>query len=164
MAKAILIRGNSGSGKSTVAKRLQRKFGRGTLMIPQDVVRRELLWSRDGAGNPAIALMSRMACWGAQNCEFVIVEGILDAEVYEPLFRTLVEEFDQVFAYYYDIPFEETLKRHETKPNHADFGEEDMRRWWKEKDFIGWMPEKVFEADISVDEAVERIFADVVVG
>lgn len=164
MAKAILLRGNSGSGKSTVARLLQRKFGRGTLMIPQDVVRRELLWSRDGAGNPAIALMCEMARWGARSSEVVIVEGILDAEVYAPLFRTLTEEFDRVFAYYYDIPFEETLKRHETKPNRADFGKEDMRRWWKEKDFIEWLPEKVFGADVSVDEAVERIFADVVGG
>ncbi|MBQ9952090.1 MAG: kinase [Clostridia bacterium] len=164
MSKAILLRGNSGSGKSTVAKMLQRRFGRGTLMIPQDVVRRELLWSRDGAGNPAVALMSEMARWGAQSGRIVIVEGILDAEVYEPLFRTLDAKFDQVFAYYYDIPFEETLKRHETKPNRADFGEEDMRRWWKEKDFIGWMPERVIGADMSVDEAVESIFSDVMEG
>ena len=164
MSKAILLRGNSGSGKSTVAKMLQRRFGRGTLMIPQDVVRRELLWSRDGAGNPAVALMSEMARWGAQSGRIVIVEGILDAEVYEPLFRTLDAKFDQVFAYYYDIPFDETLKRHETKPNRADFGEEDMRRWWKEKDFIGWMPERVIGADMSVDEAVESIFSDVMEG
>ncbi|MBQ1964005.1 MAG: kinase, partial [Tidjanibacter sp.] len=76
MSTVILLRGNSGSGKSTVAKLLQRKLGRGTLLIPQDVIRRELLWVNDRPGNPAVPLMSQMAVWGAQNCEYVIIEGI----------------------------------------------------------------------------------------
>ena len=38
------------------------------------------------------------------------------------------------------IPFEETLKRHQTKPNCNDFGEEAMRRWWREKDFSDVSP------------------------
>ncbi|NME84182.1 zeta toxin family protein [Clostridium sp. SM-530-WT-3G] len=33
MPKIIIIRGNSGSGKSTVAKELQRRLGHGTLLI-----------------------------------------------------------------------------------------------------------------------------------
>jgi len=43
MAKLIVLRGNSGSGKTTVAKGLQKKFGRNTMIISQDVVRREML-------------------------------------------------------------------------------------------------------------------------
>ncbi len=42
MSKLIVLRVNSGSGKSTVAKELQRKFGRNTMLISQDVVRREM--------------------------------------------------------------------------------------------------------------------------
>ncbi|GFI71319.1 uridine kinase [Clostridiales bacterium] len=44
MPKLIIIRGNSGSGKTTLAKNLQHKFGRNTMVISQDVVRREILW------------------------------------------------------------------------------------------------------------------------
>ena len=29
---------------------------------------------------------------------------------------------------------EETLRRHATKPNRDDFGEEDLCRWWMGKD------------------------------
>lgn len=158
MAKAILLRGNSGSGKSTVAKILQRKFGRGTLLIPQDVVRRELLWVNDRPGNPAVSLMCEMARWGAENCDTVIVEGILDSELYRPLFETLRDQFTAVHAYYYDIPFEETLRRHSTKPNRADFGEADMRRWWKEKDFTDVLPETVLTAEVTAEAAAETIF------
>ena len=161
MSIAILLRGNSGSGKSTVAKQLQRSLGRGTLMIPQDIIRRELLWVNDRPGNPAVPLMSQMAVWGAQNCEYVIIEGILDSALYRPLFETIAREFDSVHAYYYDLPFEETLLRHATKPNRADFGEEDMRRWWKEKDFIGIIPEKILTKNMSISEAVELILSDI---
>lgn len=30
--------------------------------------------------------------------------------------------------------FAETLRRHETKPNSNDFGEEEILSWWREKD------------------------------
>ena len=48
MAKLIILRGNSGSGKTTIAKKLQKNFGHGTLLISQDVVRREMLYVKDG--------------------------------------------------------------------------------------------------------------------
>lgn len=66
--KLIMLRGNSGSGKTTLAHMLQHELGRGTLVISQDVVRREMLWVHDKPGHPAIPLLisvSHMA--GAQN-------------------------------------------------------------------------------------------------
>ena len=39
MGKLIILRGNSGSGKTTIAKELQRRFGRNTMLISQDVIR-----------------------------------------------------------------------------------------------------------------------------
>ena len=45
-----------------MARALQRQRGRGRLaVISQDVVRREVLWSDDRAGNPAIGLVDLMA-------------------------------------------------------------------------------------------------------
>lgn len=45
--KLILLRGNSGSGKTTLAHMLQHKLDRGTLVISQDVIRRDMLWAKD---------------------------------------------------------------------------------------------------------------------
>lgn len=158
MAKIIILRGNSGSGKSTVARMLQRQLGRGTLLIPQDVVRRDMLWVRDGEGNAAIPLLIQLVRYGQSHCEYVILEGILDANCYRELFEVIVAEYgENVFAYYYDLPFEETLRRHQTKPNRADFGEADMRSWWKEKDYIGFIPEKTLTAGMSTDEVLSLI-------
>ena len=46
MAQLVIIRGNSGSGKTSLAKKLQNHFGRRTLVISQDLVRREMLKER----------------------------------------------------------------------------------------------------------------------
>lgn len=157
--KLIIIRGNSGSGKTTVAKALQEKFGLGTVRLSQDVVRREILWVRDGKDTPALELLQALLRYGAERSPVVILEGILNAEWYAPLFELAKELFgDNIYAYYYDLPFEETLRRHQTKPNCHEFGEEHMRGWWKEKDYIGSIPEQIIAQDMGLEETVEMIY------
>lgn len=77
MAKLIIIRGNSGSGKSSLAENLQRRFGKDTMRIPQDMIRREMLAVKDGINNPAIYLIKELIVYGAKYQRIVIVEGIL---------------------------------------------------------------------------------------
>ncbi len=161
MPKLILIRGNSGSGKTTLAKTLQHKFGHGTLLISQDVVRREMLYVKDGPDTRAIGLLQNLLSYGYHNCETVIMEGILRASWYKPLFESALEKFGKnIFAYYYDLPFVETLKRHQSKPNKNEFGEELMRTWWREKDTIGFIKETMLSAEITLQQATDIIYAD----
>ena len=158
-AKLILLRGNSGSGKTSAARLLQRRLGRGTLLISQDTVRREMLWVKPG---PDIPLLSELVRYGRENCPVTILEGILRADRYQELFRAARRAFGaDLHAYYYDVPFQETLRRHGTRPNRHEFGEEDMRRWWRERDYIGWIPERTLTADVGLEEAVERIVRDI---
>ena len=82
MSKLIILRGNSGSGKTTVARALQRKFGRNTMVISQDIIRREMLWVQDYEGNPATALMAILLKYGQENSEITILEGILYSDIY----------------------------------------------------------------------------------
>lgn len=163
MQKLVIIRGNSGSGKSSVAKALQRQFGRNTLIISQDVVRREMLWAHDGIDTTAIPLLISLMKYGYDNSEITIIEGILNSTWYKPLFEKAVELFhkENIYAYYYDLPFDETLKRHDTKSNKFDFGAEDMRRWWNEKDYVGFISEKTLTEEIALDDAVKMIVSDI---
>ena len=162
MNNLIIIRGNSGSGKSTVAKRLRYALGYGTMLVPQDVVRRDMLRVKDVADNPSIELIRRLVHYGWE-CGFdVIVEGILFNDKGGNMLRDLIRKCPgKSFVYYFDIPFEETLRRHETKPNSHEFGEEEMRSWWREKDFLGVPGEQVIDHEQSADEIVSRILADV---
>jgi predicted kinase len=46
-SRLLVLRGNSGSGKSTTAQTLRDRLGRGTAWIEQDQIRRILLWEKD---------------------------------------------------------------------------------------------------------------------
>lgn len=162
-AKLIILRGNSGSGKTTTGKALQKKLGQGTMLISQDVIRREILFVKDGPETEARKLLLELSLYGKENCDIVILEGILNSQWYKDLFQKLSYEFkNKVFAYYFDIPFEETLNRHKQKPNAHEFGEKEMRRWWNEKDLLGIIPERLLGEELSLDEIADLIYEEVI--
>ena len=163
MGKLIILRGNSGSGKTSAAKALQEKFGPNTMRISHDMIRMEMLHTSGKIGvEKSEPLMIELLQYGRAHSEITVLEGILPAEPYRRLFETAKEEYgENIFAYYYDLSFEETLRRHGTKPNRGDFGEEDMRRWWLEKDLLPDIPETILTEEWSLEDAVEKIFRDV---
>lgn len=159
MSKLIILRGNSGSGKTSAAKMLQDKLGPNTMRISSDMIRMEILhvWGAEGIARSE-PLMIELLKYGRKHSDVTVLEGVLPAQEYRRLFETAVEEYGQdIFAYYYDLPFEETLRRHHTKPNRNDFGEADMRRWWKEKDFLPMISETVLGQELSLQDAVGMI-------
>ena len=64
MCKLIILRGNSGSGKTTVARELQKKIGSNTLLISQDVIRREMLMVKDGPDTRALPMLKDLLIYG----------------------------------------------------------------------------------------------------
>ena len=163
VSQLIILRGNSGSGKTTTGKALQKKLGYGTMMISQDVIRREVLYVKDGPNPEASQLLLGLALYGKSNCNIVILEGILNSKWYENLFENLLFEFKgQIVAYYFDIPFKETLNRHQQKINAHEFGEKEMRKWWNEKDLLDIIPEVLLTKELSLNEIVDIIYKDVI--
>ena len=158
----IVLRGNSGSGKTTVARALQRQRGRDRLaVISQDVVRREVLWSDDRAGNPAIGLIDLMARYALDQGLSVVVEGILHPDRYGEMLRTLVRDHrGRSLAYFWDVPFEETLRRHATKHKAAEFGEAEMRGWWYGAAYVDGLDERSIKANETLDDAIRRVNTD----
>lgn len=162
MSTLIILRGNSGSGKTSLARLLQRQIGRGTLVISQDVVRREMLWAKDGPDTSAVPLLISLLQYGRGNCQAVILEGILNSKWYRPVFDEAVRIFGgEIRAYYYDLDFEETLRRHQTRDKKSEFGENEMRGWFMQRDFIGIIPEKIITEDLSLESALKMILADI---
>jgi adenylylsulfate kinase-like enzyme len=51
--RLIVLRGNSGSGKSTVARAVRERYGRGCALIEQDYLRRIVLREREIVGREA---------------------------------------------------------------------------------------------------------------
>ena len=161
MSKLIIIRGNSGSGKTTLAKEIHQRLPRNTLLISQDTVRRDMLRVKDGENTLGLPLFEDLLHYGYRNCDYVILEGILNAEWYLPLFRQAEELFsEEIFAYYFDIPFEETILRHQQR-NISSFGEKQMRSWWKEKDYINFISETKFSSRTTLRQETEKIMKDI---
>lgn len=159
MGKLIILRGNSGSGKTTTAKELQNRFGRNTMLISQDAVRREMLKVRDGENTLALPLMKELLRYGSEHSDVVILEGIMYSDWYKPLFELAVQLYGtEIYAYYFDLPFEETLKRHQTRAKCNEFGEEAMRRWWREKDFSDVLKEICITSEKDMESVVEDIY------
>ena len=158
MKKLITLRGNSGSGKTTIARALQEKFGKNTMLLSQDVIRRDILKTNDGAGTRANDVLIMLLEYGHAHNELVILEGILNSRWYTPLFDAAKALYgENICAYYFDLPFEETLRRHQTKDKRTEFGEKEMRRWWNEKDYAPALNEQTLTPDMMQDEIIDRI-------
>ncbi len=115
---------------------------------------------KDGVDTKALPLLKLLLEYGHQNSEVVILEGILRSEWYKPLFELANELYgEDVIAYYFDIPFEETLNRHKTKPNCHEFGEAAMRSWWIEKDYSSVLNERSITADMDLESIVSEILS-----
>ena len=128
-------------------------MGYQTMLIPQDVVRREMLRVRDRDNNPNIQLIYDLAMYGNKIGFDVIIEGIFVNERYGDMLRRLVDNFDgEPYVYYFDIPLEITLQRHNSKPNAHEFGEKELREWWVDKDYLNVPNEKLITADMDEDK------------
>ena len=162
MPKIIILRGNSGSVKTTIAKELQKNLERKTMLISQDTVRREMLNVKGDKQKIVKELLLNLILFGKNNCDIVILEGILNSKKYIKLFKRIKEEFkDNIFAYYFDIPFEETLNRHSKRACAKEFGKEKMKEWWLEKDFMKIIPEKLLGKELTIEEIVSSIINDI---
>lgn len=163
MSKIIILRGNSGSGKTTVGKALQKKIGHGTLLLSQDVVRREMIYVKDEPNNKAIDLLQNLVIFAHEQCSIAILEGILYTDYYVNLFKLIEEIYtNRIYAYYFDLPFEETLKRHLQKPNANEFGEVEMRRWFRDKDCLYNINETLLSKEMSEKDIIDKIYNDVI--
>lgn len=158
----VVIRGNSASGKSTVAAATQRRFARGRcVVIPQDVVRRQMVREADRSGGFNIELIEHIAALCLSRGLVVIVEGILDARRYGAMLERLAAAARAALFYSFDLTFEETLLRHAGRPQSATIPESQMALW-----FHGWQPlsfvgETRIESNWTVEDTVDRICRDI---
>ncbi|CRH92946.1 Uncharacterised protein [Chlamydia trachomatis] len=156
--KCLFIRGNSASGKTTLAKLIRDQAPCSAFLISQDTVRREMLACKDGPATPALSILQEMLAIGHREFELVIVEGILRSDWYAPLFQQARDLYQEnVLAYYFDLSFEETLLRHETKPQAREYGEDVLRSWWLEKDYSSYLREELIDRTSTLEEIVEII-------
>lgn len=159
--RLIVLRGPSGSGKSSVAKAVRELYvhdGQKTAYVEQDHMRRVILKERDVVGGINIQLIKMTTLFLLKEGHNVILEGIFDKGRYEVMFEELIVAHTvQNFFFYFDISFAETLKRHDTKSSRNDYGEKEMRSWYKDKDLLSCVNENIVSEKNSIDDTIALI-------
>ncbi|QHA10124.1 kinase [Streptomyces broussonetiae] len=159
--RLIVLRGNSASGKSSVAEGVRDRFGRGLALVGQDNLRRIVLRERDRPDAANIGLIDTVARYALDAGYHVIVEGILSADRYGAMLARLrADHRGPTHGYYLDVPFQDTLARHATKPIAGQVGEADLRNWYRACDVLPGRVETVIGAGSSLAETIDHIMCD----
>ncbi|MDX2531613.1 AAA family ATPase [Streptomyces scabiei] len=158
--RLIVLRGNSASGKSSVAAGLRERFGRNLAVVSQDNLRRVVLRERDRPGAANIGLIDMTARYALSAGFHTVVEGILYADRYGGMLEDLVRDHrGPSGCYYLDVPLRETFARHATKPTEylAQVTDEHLREWYRVQDLLPGGIETVIDASSTLGATVDRI-------
>lgn len=105
-----------------------------------------------------------MAAYALNAGYHVVIEGLLYADHYGEMLDALVGEHRGVSrCSYLNVPYEETLARHATKPDLAYLAqvtERELSEWYRELDVLPRGIETVIGADSSLKETVNYIMRD----
>jgi predicted kinase len=157
----VVLRGNSGAGKSTVARCVRAAYGRGVAWVSQDLIRRTILQEKDRPGGANIGLIGQVARYSLDHGYHVVLDGILSADRYEPMLAGLRRDHLGLSRFYYlDVSLEESLRRHATRPQAAEFSATDMRAWYRPRDLLSSVPERVIPEVSTVDRTTALILAE----
>lgn len=63
-------------------------------------------------------------------------------------------------CFYLDVSWEETLRRHETRPQRSRFDPDEMRQWYVRQDLLPDDRETVIDESATLDETVRTIVRD----
>ncbi|MGI8868978.1 MAG: AAA family ATPase [Mycobacteriales bacterium] len=119
----VILRGNSGSGKSSTARALRERVGRGLAWVEQDHLRRTLLREHDVPGGVNIGLIDQTVRYALDHGYDAVLDGILYADHYGAMLRRLAADHaGTTTAYYFDLTLATTLQRHATRPAVGDGG------------------------------------------
>jgi len=161
MTKLIILRGPSGSGKSSIAKEIRKKAKHKTALIEQDYLRRIVLKEKDTPDGVNSELISQVTKFALNNGYNVVLEGIFHSKNYKDMLINLLKFHpEENYIYYFNISFEETLKRHATKDKAHEFGEKEMRQWYNENDLLGVKEEQVIPEKSTQEQTIKRILEE----
>lgn len=160
MSKLIILRGNSGSGKSTVAKTIAKAAGHQLAVVDADAYRVGMFHPLGECGEDVAELM-------AHNVRFCLERGydvFWDSIFYaHDRNRKYLEDFIRQhhpadnFIFNFDVSWEETVRRHQTRHKRHDFDAETMREWYKPVESLGYDFEYTVPEKNSIEDTVDYI-------
>jgi predicted kinase len=160
MPTLVVIRGNSGSGKTTTAREVRSRYGRGCALLEQDYLRRIVLREHDSASMGPVApqFIASTARTALDLGYHVVLEGILHRDRYGATLRQLIAGHPgPSHVYYLDVSFDQTVRRNRERIASDGFTADDMRSWYAPQDLLGLPGEHVLPESATLDDAVDTI-------
>jgi len=158
MEKLLIIRGPSGAGKSTVSKELLALCSRPTLLVSEDGIRKMFNDHQRAGHDAARELATQSVRYGLRNGYDVIYEGILNIKTRKAQIDEFLETHpEENYFFYLDVGWDETVRRHDTRPEKAEFGLEAMERWWDYASPINHPAETIIPETASKAEMIRII-------
>jgi predicted kinase len=160
--RLIVLRGNSGSGKSTIAQAVRQACGSQRMAwVSQDLIRRVILKEQDRPGGVNIALIDQVARHSLDHGYHVVLDGIFRASRYESMLAALGRDHRGLSRFYYlDVSLEETLRRHAARPEAAEVSPDQIRDWYRPRDLLTCPEEHIIPETSALPEAIALILTD----
>lgn len=130
------------------------------MLVSEDATRKQFSDHHKAGHDSARELATQSVLLGLRNGYDVIYEGILNI-------KTRRDQFDEFFAvhhkenyfFYIDATFEETVRRHESRPEKEEFSAEAMKRWWEYASPTGFDTETIIPENSSMEATIQTIGA-----
>ena len=156
----VIIRGNCGSGKSTVAQHVRDAYGRGVALIEQDYLRRVVLREHgsDSISTIAPEFITTMTRTALNAGYHVVLEGILHTGQYGALLRAVIAEHPGPSAVFWmNVSFDETLRRHAGRPHLAHISRQTMVSWYVPDDLLNVPGEQILPEQSTIKQSVTAV-------
>lgn len=156
----VIIRGNSGSGKTSTAREVRHRYGRGCALVEQDYLRRVVLREHGSNRTPTVAptFITTVVRAALDSGYHVVLEGILHTGSYGgPLQQLIAEHAGPSFVYWLEVSFDETVRRHQQRGEPTRVTTEDMRGWYTPLDLLGMPGEQIITEPTSRADTVDTI-------
>jgi len=106
----------------------------------------------------APGFITNAAAYALAHGYHVVLEGCMVASRYRDDLMALINGHPgHTSVFYMDIPFEETARRHQTKPQANEFTVEQMREWYEPQDLLGVDGEHIIGEASTLDESVHTV-------
>jgi predicted kinase len=160
MSKLIILRGNSGSGKSTVAELIAKDASTKIAIIDADYYRVNMLFPKPIDKDDLAALMYQDVLYCLEHGYTVIWDSIFYAndrnKEYLGNFIIKTHPKDN-YIFNFDISFEETVRRHKQRNKSSDFTDEEMKGWYHPIESLGYDFEYTIPEASSANESIAFI-------
>lgn len=158
MAKLIILRGPSASGKSTVAKEIQKRH-KNVAVVEQDHINLHYykIADREETSAARHEITKQSILTSLRHGHDVIAEGIYGGSWIATFKEIMIEHPEENHVFYFDISLDETVRRHAGRDKAKIFSAEQMSKWYNLAEKFGHVEEVIITEDMSKDKILELV-------